>query len=282
MWTHDSANLIEGYRTTLDVEEAERREVAEARFTSLDRILSRARPAEAEPASFFEVSPQPDGAELSESVRAREQRLVARLTYLTEIGLAERSGPLTWNVRRDFESALRSFQRAQDRQKMLAQHAAFLSDPRLQYRVLTVESTAEIDGRVIAHVLDRVSDRPHALIEGIGGVVYYVPHDPAIAEARANGRLKPNSFVQLRTGSVAGLSTSTIEDLGDADQILSNRSYLRRAVHKLHQRGILQDQKQSWSGWLGRYHAALQAEASRVVSGPGKEPRERRVLDRRR
>jgi hypothetical protein len=54
-------------------------------------------------------------------------------------------------VRRDFDSALGNFQRAQDRQKMLAQHATFLSDPRLQFRVVTPDSTAEINGRVIAH-----------------------------------------------------------------------------------------------------------------------------------
>ncbi len=258
-----------GYRTSLDIEEAERREVAQARFTSLDRILSRARPAEAE-AGPFEVSRRPDGAELSEFARAREQRLVARLNYLSEIGLAERSGPLTWRVRRDFESALRTFQRAQDRQKMLAQHAAFLSDPRLQYRVLTGDAVTGIDGRVIAHVLDEISDRPHAIIEGIDGVVYYVPHDAAIAEARANGRLKPNSFIQLRAVTLGGLPAHTVEDLGDADQILSNRTYITSTARRLVQRGILEDQSYSWSGWLGRYHAAMREEAKSALERPAR------------
>jgi type IV secretory pathway VirD2 relaxase len=254
-----------GYRTSLDIEEAERREVTLARFTSLDRILSRARPAEADAASSFEVCRHPDGAELSEFRRAREQRLVARLNYLTEIGLAERCGPLTWKVRRDFESALRTFQRAGDRQKMLAEHATFLSDPRLRYRVLTPDATAEIDGRVIAHALDEISDRPHALIEGVDGVVYYVPHDPVISEARANGKLKPNSFVQLRTASVGGQPVRIVEDLGDADQILSNRAYFMRTIRRVLQCGIAEDQ-QPWSGWLGRYHSAL-----RNAVGSGKE-----------
>jgi Protein of unknown function (DUF3363) len=250
-----------GYRTSLDMEEAERREVAQARFTSLDRILSRARPAEADAAASFEVSRRPDGAELGEFARAREQRLVARLNYLTDIGLAERSGPLTWRVHGNFENALRTFQRAQDRQKMLAQHASFLSDPRLQYRVLTPDATAEIDGRVIAHVLDELSDRPHALIEGVDGVVYYVPHDPVIAEARANGRLKPNSFVQLRTENVGGTWARTVEDLGDAERLLSNRNYLKRAIRWLVKGGAVQQQDQSWSGWLGRYHTAVRDQA---------------------
>jgi type IV secretory pathway VirD2 relaxase len=259
----EACTLQLGYRTSLDMEEAERREVAQARFTSLDRILGRARSGEA--ASSFEVSPRPDAAELTEFARAREQRLVARLNYLAEIGLAEQCGPLTWEVRRDFESALRTFQRAQDRQKVLAQHAAFLSDPRLQYRVLTPDATAELDGRVIAHVLDEISDRPNALIEGVEGIIYYVPHDPAIAEARANGKLKPNSFVQLRTVTTGGSAARTVKDLGDADQILSNHAYFKRAILRMAERGILDDQAPRWSGWLGRYHEVLHEEVKSTL-----------------
>ena len=259
-----------GYRTSVDMEEAERREVAQARFTSLDRLLSRGRPVASDSATSFEISRHPDSSELSEFGRAREQRLVARLNYLTQIGLAERSGPLTWKVRRDFETALRSFQRAQDRQKMLAQHAMFLSDPRLQFRVLTPDANAEIEGRIIAHVLDEITDRPHALIEGIDGTVYYVSHDPVIAEARANGKLRPGSFVRVRTTSAGTLPVRTVEDLGDADQVLSNRAYFQSATKRTSQRGILQDEVQSWSGWLGRYHAALRRAAK---SGPERSSR---------
>lgn len=276
----DACTLQLGYRTSLDMEEAERREVAQARFTSLDRILAKKRSAEASVASSFEVSRRPDAAELSEFGRAREQRLVARLNYLTEIGLAERNGPLTWRVRQDFDSALRTFQRARDRQKMLAQHAAFLSDPRLQYRVLTPDATAEIDGRVIAHVLDEVSDWPHALIEGVDSVVYYVPHDDGIATARANGKLKPNSFVRFRTESVNGRPTRIVEDLGDADQAPSNRAHLRRVSRGLLQRGILEEQTPSWSGWLGRYRAALHDEAKSAVWKADRQPKRHKETEK--
>jgi hypothetical protein len=273
----NACTLQIGYRTSLDMEEAERREVAQARFTSIDRILSRARPAEEDTASSFEVSRCPDEAKLSEFARSREQRLVARLNYLTEIGLAERCGPLTWSVRQDFENALRTFQRAQDRQKMLARHAAFLSDSRLQCRVVTPDATAEIDGRVIAHVLDEISDRPHALIEGVDGVVYYIPHDPSIAEGRANGRLKPNSFVQLRTESIGGRPMRTLEDLGDAEELLSNPSQFKRTIRQPTQRGIRQQQEHHWSGWLGRYYAAVRNEAGTAIdkaSRPRQRPNE--------
>ena len=133
-----------GYRTSLDREEAERREVSQARFTSLDRVLARDKPPDAKPGSRFEVSRRPDAPELSESGRAREQRLVARLHYLADAGLAQATAPLTWSVDADFERTLRAFQRAQDRQRMMAQHAAFLSDPRLQYRVVSPHAGPDI------------------------------------------------------------------------------------------------------------------------------------------
>ena len=144
---------------SLDREEAERREVSQARFTSLDRVLARAKPADAKPGSRFEVSRRPDAPELSESGRAREQRLVARLNYLADAGLAQPTAPLTWSVDADFERTLHAFRRAQDRQRMMAQNAAFLSDPRLQYRVVSPHAGTDIVGRVIAHVLDEISDR---------------------------------------------------------------------------------------------------------------------------
>ena len=58
----------------------------------------------------------------------------------------------------------------------------------------------------------------------LDGFVYYVPHDPAIAEARANGRMSRIPFVQLRTWSIGRRALHAVEDLGDADQILSDRS----------------------------------------------------------
>jgi hypothetical protein len=269
-----------GYRTSLDVEESERREVSQARFTSLDRILAREMSAEAAGVSAFEVTRFPDRPGISELAQSREQRLVARLNHLSEMRLAEPTGPFTWRVRHDFESALRTFQKAQDRQKMLGQHAAFLSDPRLQYRVVQPSSSAEIDGRVIAHVLDDVSDQPHVLIEGVDGVVYYLPHDSAIATARANLKLKPNAFVHIRSANVNGDVIHTVEDLGDANEIVSNSGHLQAALRRLVPRGTLDEAGQSWSGWLGRYQSALRAERVKSPHTPATTRARRRENDR--
>lgn len=273
--SEDACTAQLGYRTALDMEDAERREVNQGRYTSLDRVLARRMPPNLAATSTFEVSAQPDNPYLSEFARAREQRLVARLNYLSEIGLAESGGPLTWTVHQNFASALRTFQRAQDRQKMLARYSSFLSDSRLQFRVVGPDTPAEISGRVIGHVLDEVSDRPHALIEGVDGIAYYVPHDDAIMRARANGQLQVNAFVQLRTDTApSGGAMRTVEDFGDAEQILSDRQYLRSAVRRLVQRGILDSPSQRWSGWLGRYQAAIGRERDTLSR---ERPREREM-----
>jgi hypothetical protein len=70
--------------------------------------------------------------------------------------------------------------------------------------------------------------------------------------------------------TLGGLPAHTVEDLGDADQILSNRTYITSTARRLVQRGILEDQSYSWSGWLGRYHAAMREEAKSALERPAR------------
>jgi hypothetical protein len=117
-------------------------------------------------------------------------------------------------------------------------------------------ASTDILGRVIAHVLDEISDRPHVLIEGIDAVVYYVPHDAGIAEASANGKLRPNAFAQLQK---AGVPVWSVRDFGDADYLLTSGDAFREAL-MLDQLTRLAGE-QHWSGWLGRYWATRNREA---------------------
>jgi hypothetical protein len=115
---------------------AERREIQECRYTSLDRMINRANAAGrvtgSDNAGHFIVRRNVDGVARSEFAKIREQHIAARLIVLQKMGLAKQAAFAEWRVRRDFEGVLRAMQRAGDRQKMLAADGALLLDQRLQ------------------------------------------------------------------------------------------------------------------------------------------------------
>jgi len=118
-----------GHRTTLDAAEAERREVSQRRFTSIDRTILRGAPDD--DGRWFTVIGNPAKSGLGEAERLHEQHGAARLAFLESMGLAESIQPNAWRVRRDFEGVLRAMQRTNDHQKTLAAHGVLMSDERL-------------------------------------------------------------------------------------------------------------------------------------------------------
>ena len=137
-----------GYRMQMDAEAAERREVQQFRFTSLDRAImrsaDRAHVQNGESGSFRIAVDNSGG-------RTRPQHIRERLMALQRMGLAEQAGHGEWRVRRDFESVLRSMQRLGDRQKMLAAHGVPLSDKRLPIAPLEWRDITTVEGRVLVH-----------------------------------------------------------------------------------------------------------------------------------
>jgi type IV secretory pathway VirD2 relaxase len=111
-----------GYRKELDAAEAERHEISESRFTSLDRRIMReaSNPSVDFGPEYFSVIRNPTEAGSSENARLRIQREASRLAVLQRMGLAESTGGGSWLVRRDCEQVLRAMQRTADRQKALA------------------------------------------------------------------------------------------------------------------------------------------------------------------
>jgi len=97
-----------GYRTSRDAAEAERREIGEPRFTSLDRALLReAQKSTPGPdSSYLIVVKNPAQAGLSHSARLHLNHIAARLSVLQRMGLAELAAPHTWHVRYDVEEVL--------------------------------------------------------------------------------------------------------------------------------------------------------------------------------
>lgn len=111
-----------GYRTVLDAEEAERREIQQMRYTSLDRILNRGNTIQPgpTPAQFFALDFR------NSPGTPRQHHLKGRLIFLEKLELAQTQGSNRWLIRSDFEPILHAMQGATDRQRVLAAHSAIL------------------------------------------------------------------------------------------------------------------------------------------------------------
>lgn len=257
-----------GHRSQLDAEAAERREVQERRFTSLDRAISRAGLADSEAdnatAGHFVVR-RIDPT----SVRAREQHVDARLIVLQEMGLAEPSGLREWLVRRDFETVLKAMQRANDRQKMLASHGTLLSDERLPLVVTDMRKVKVLEGRVLGHgeeEVGRAAGRHYLLLEGTDAKVHLIYYTPEMEKARNRGKLRSNSFVRLQKQFENGRPVLEVEDYGNAERFLQDRRHFVGGAETMAARGQTRSVG-GWGGWVGRYEAALVESATAPSPG---------------
>jgi hypothetical protein len=246
-----------GYRTEMDAIAAERREVVEQRFTSLDRMLLRsARDAESLNAQgatgAFLIAIDSPAAGASESARARAHHLRARLLHLETMGLAKRAGDGQWELRRDLGAVLKAMQRAQDRQKLLGVHGSLISDSRLPMVVTPIRRVVALDGRVLVHG-EEDTGRMYLLFEGTDARVHYIAHTAEVAAAWNKGKLRPNAFVRFRRMfGDDGRPMIKVNDLGDADRLLRNRKRLRDLARD----GVTAN-NEAWDGWLGRFGDAV-------------------------
>ncbi len=243
-----------GHRNQLDAVAAERREIQERRFTSLDRIISRSNSVDGSPAEHFVVQ-----SRSGPGSRERDENIDARLVVLQQMGLANAAGAGEWLVRRDFETVLKAMQRTNDRQKMLASHGALLSDERLPLVVLDLRKLKTLEGRVLAHGEEetgKAAGRHYLLLEGTDAKVHLIYYTPEMEEARSRGKLRANSFVRLQKQFENGHPVLEIEDFGDAERLVRNRRHLVDRAKELHSNGVGLEEG-VWGGWLGRYQAAL-------------------------
>lgn len=259
-----------GFRTERDALEVQRREVQQLRFTSLDRVIRR---SHSQDADYFTVRREPIGL-TRRFARAQEHHVQARLAKLEQIGLAAKTARRTWVVRGDFEDILRTMQRANDRQKMLARHAALVSDERLPLQITPFSAISVLEGRVLGHGQEENSDRPYLLLEGVEGKIHLLSQNGEIQAARRQGQLRVNSFVRIEKRFAGTLGFLRVDDLGDSRELLENDGYFRNAVARLIERGML-DIEPSWGGWLGNYQERLRAHLVVMRASEQQHPRER-------
>jgi type IV secretory pathway VirD2 relaxase len=253
-----------GARTELDADEARQKEITQARYTSLDRIIQRANDGQS---CSFTVTTDITAPGLSDRERHLHQNLSARLAHLEKMGLSRSIAPEQWMVSSDFETILRTLQRSNDRQKMLAAHGALLSDPRLPFEITDIRKLKMVEGRVLLHAEDEASGRRYLLLEGTDAKVHLVYHTKEIEEARRAGKLAVNHFVHLEKRFADRIPYIEISDSGDADALLKNRALMNKQAQTLLRQGIAVDQG-LWGGWLGQYHKALRVVVERqALSG---------------
>ncbi len=270
-----------GYRTEMDAAEAERREVREKRFTSLDRaILRRAVPHQEGPYANVSIPNEGWGPREDPLGRLRRQNLIARLGVLERMGLAATAGTDTWFVRNDLPIVLGAMQRAADRQKTLSAHGVLVSDERLPVEALDFRQTPVVEGRVLVHGEDEQSGRRYLMLEAVDARVHFIEYTAEMEAARACGELRPNAFVRFRRTPTHERATLQIEDFGDAESLLHNGNYFVNKARQLLRNGTV-PVEEGWGGWLGQYQRALKDAAGEIQDRPTKRQRVRdRSYDR--
>jgi type IV secretory pathway VirD2 relaxase len=267
-----------GYRTELDADAAQRREVREHRYTSLDRIIERDSAAEADQRTLT-IAKDPNSTGVGQARRLTDQYVRERLISLETLGLSQRASPSVWHVRDDFADILRAMQRSADRQKTLAAHGVLKSDDRLPMAVLNLGELTTLEGRILVHGEEESSGRRYLMLEGTDGRVHYVYYTPEMDATRNHGGLQTNSFVKIRGIKKGEQPAIEIEELGDSEALLHNKSYFRDTAQRFRRPGILPPDD-AWDGWLGRYQQALR-EAVAALEIHEKKKRERNdSLDR--
>jgi type IV secretory pathway VirD2 relaxase len=243
-----------GYRTPAHAQEAQRREIVQNRYTSLDRVLQRANDGSS---SHFVVTADPNDEALSDSAQLLQKHVAARLMHLQTMGLAQFVATHKWRVQADFEKVLRTLQQSNDRQKMLAAHGALVSDKRLPLQVTTVRQLQVVAGRVLLHTEDEQTGKRYMLVEGTDGKVHLIYHTDAIEEARKQGKLAVDNFIRIEKRFAKKKPDLRVDDLGDATALLENSSYFQKEADLLLRNGV-HDVQPVWGGWLGQYQAKLQ------------------------
>ena len=262
-----------GYRTHEDMRLAAERQVTQQRFTELDRALRNKSQPVTEGHKLDYNTPIPKAQHIREA-RLREIR---RLQQLCTMGLAHKTGPLTWVVDRSFEQALRQMQVGNDRLKSLHEQRHTLSDPRLPLVATELRNVRRLSGKVIGTGLDENRGIPYLLLEGTDAKVHYLYQDGALNEARRKGQLQPGAVVEIERQFIQGgdgrkRAQIVVTDRGPAEALLTDQKHLARDALRAAKGQPSLPRESGYGGWLGRYHKAVAKRAQELVKGGQLKP----------
>lgn len=259
-----------GHRTEQDMKVAMQRQVPQQRFTELDRQLVN-KAADGGAVHRLDYS-----GPIPKAVAQRERRLaeISRLQQLCAFGLASKTGPLTWEVSKSFEVALRNAAMATDRQRSLAAQRETVSDPRLPLVTTDLRTVDRLQGRVLGSGLDEASSRAYILIEGVDAKIHYCNQDAAIERARRDGKLRPGAFIDIERVPHRGSDgqdrvKTVVRDLGPAVDVLRNERHMTAAAILASKGHAELPRPSGLAGWVGDFHR-VRAERATAIAAEGR------------
>jgi len=186
-----------GVRWERDLLDAREQAVQRRAFTEIDRaILSQ---SGQDRAVTYETPARDHPARVQR--RVQEMR---RLHFLSELGLAEKTGARTWQVSEHLESALREAERTADIARTLANGRLLVSTPNAQLVLESLDRPGPVvTGRLVARGMDdrTAAGTPYLLIEGTDGMVHYVPLPQAPGRPWASRPAELGALVSIEARS---------------------------------------------------------------------------------
>ena len=180
-----------GLRAERDMLKARGAAVRREQFTDIDRELLRR--ADGKHVVSFDGR-QPRG----EAARERRAQEIARLKFLTRMGLAHKIDSASWRLAPNLERTLRERQLAIDIIKSRARHRSQMLDKSAPLAVTRLAPGQELTGRVVGTGLENEArDRRYLMLEGTDGKLHYLRQTPAIIRARGEGKIGIGEIVTL-------------------------------------------------------------------------------------
>ncbi len=242
-----------GYRQEVDINNSLDRQVNQNRFTGLDRELIKQTAALSPVKHWHHEDVNSINFKQSKIKDQDRLRLIKRLTHLEQMGLAKKRGGLEWEIRGDFEQALRVRQMSEDRLKTKFQHGKTLSDPDMPLVYLDNREplAKRLFGRVVGVGEDEAKMKPYALIEAVDGKVYYL-NTPQYQKVGATVHVQ-----NLKSGIGVYQEGDAESFTRDAKRLLSVAATLARDGQAMPTRPI--------KGWMGECQTALASTQAAMV-----------------
>ncbi len=251
--SQDIATQHIGYRLEVDIEKSLDRQINQNRFTTLDRELIKQTSILSPVKHWYHDESNSINLKNTKIKEADRLRLIKRLTHLEQMGLAKKQGELGWEIRGDFEQALRVRQMSEDRLKTKFQHGKTLSDPDMPLVYLDSREPLanRLFGRVVGVGEDEAKMKPYALIEAVDGKVYYL-------NTNQYQKVGTTVHVQNLKSGIGVYQEGDAESFArDPKRLMSVAATLARAGQTVPPRKL--------KGWVGECQSALATTQAAMV-----------------